>query len=327
MFGAVRGSMLTRSRWAGIGAAIAVSLGAGGIGLIANAAGNSAPSSFVSITPCRLFDTRPATEVGDRNTPLNAGEEFVRPVWGTNGNCTIPTTATGISYNLTVPSGINGFLTVYPSDAARPLVSSINPVTGEGVKANAGIVGLSATGTITVFTLSTADALLDITGYFQPAAGGGTPGTPGAPGAPGAPGTPGLRGPAPWDTIPSGQTVTGSIVYDTHRDPTVDSDTVGVDLPGVAPVALTALTVNFGPGAGIVDVDTACIGSATAPTAPAGKVCIYLRSSAGVDVASLTGEVASVLPTRSFEVDFNPVAPVVGDVDEFIFASWAYTAP
>lgn len=147
MFRHARSSTLTRSRWAGIGAAIAVSLGAGGIGLIAHAA-NSAPSSFVSITPCRLFDTRPATLVGDRNTPLNAGEEFARPVWGANGQCNIPTTATGISYNLTVPTSINGFLTVYPADAARPGSSSINPVAGEGVKANGGIVGLSAAGAI-----------------------------------------------------------------------------------------------------------------------------------------------------------------------------------
>jgi hypothetical protein len=168
MFRRIQGSTLTRSRWAGIGAAVAVSLGAGGIGLIAHAAGTGAPSSFVSIAPCRLFDTRPAPDaVGNRSTPLNAGEEFDRQVTGTNGNCTIPSAATGISYNLTVPTGINGYLTVYPGDAARPTSSSINPVGGEGVKANGGIVGLSATGSIKVFTLTgPVNAILDITGYF-----------------------------------------------------------------------------------------------------------------------------------------------------------------
>jgi hypothetical protein len=167
-----RASTLARSRWAGIGAAVAVSLGAGGIGLIAHAAGSSAPSSFVSIAPCRLFDTRPAPlTVGNRSTPLNGGEEFVRQVTGSNGNClNIPANATGISYNLTVPTSANGYLTVYPADATRPLASSINPVGGEGVKANGGIVGLSATGAIKVYTLTgPVDALLDITGYFLPA--------------------------------------------------------------------------------------------------------------------------------------------------------------
>ena len=122
MFRRVSGSTLTRSRWAGIGAAVAVSLGAGGVGLIAHAAGGT-PSSFVSITPCRLFDTRPAPDnVGDRSTPLNAGEDFLRQVTGgvNTGNCNIPAGATGISYNLTVPTGITGFLTVYPADAAGP---------------------------------------------------------------------------------------------------------------------------------------------------------------------------------------------------------------
>ena len=123
----------------------------------------------MSITPCRLFDTRPATLVGNRSTPLNAGEEFVRQVTGTNGQCTIPSGATAISYNLTVPTGINGFLTLYPADATRPGSSSINPVAGEQVKANGGIVALSAAGAIKVFTQSgPLDALLDITGYFMP---------------------------------------------------------------------------------------------------------------------------------------------------------------
>ena len=156
----------------GIGAAVAVSLGAGGAGWFAHAAGIPAPASFVSITPCRLFDTRPAPDtVGDRSTPLTAGEDFTRQVTGTNGNCTIPSGATGISYNLTVPTGIDGFLTVYPADATRPLSSNINPVAGEGVKANGGIVGLSATGAIKVYTLTgPLNAVLDITGYFLPAA-------------------------------------------------------------------------------------------------------------------------------------------------------------
>ena len=176
MFRRAGGSTLTRSRWAGIGAAVAVSLGGGGIGLIAHAAGGT-PSSFVSITPCRLFDTRPAPDnVGDRSTPLNAGEDFLRQVTGTNGQCTIPAGATGISYNLTVPTAINGFLTVYPADATRPLSSNINPVAGESVKANGGIVGLSATGAIKVYTLTgPLNALFDITGYFQPASAGPGP--------------------------------------------------------------------------------------------------------------------------------------------------------
>ena len=340
MFGNGASSSLTPARWAGIGAAVAVSLGAGGVGLIAHAAGSSTPSSFVAITPCRLFDTRPGEPVGDRLTPLNADETLVRQVTGTNGNCTIPAGATAINYNLTIPDGLDGFLTLYPADTGRPNASTINPVTGQGVKVNGGTVGLSATGAIALYSLrGPINAVLDITGYYVPAAtGGGAAGPAGTPGAPGAAGTPGLlgtngingtpgtngtngtNGKSPWDTIPVGQTVTGSIVYDTHQDGAT-SDAVGVDLPGVAPVALDDTTVNVAtPGA--LDEDAACTGTFDEPTAPAGQICIYIVSNVGVDLATVAG-VAGLLPTRSFMVTFDADGL---DPDEVVYATWAYTA-
>jgi hypothetical protein len=220
MFRRVRGSTLTRSRWAGLGAAVAVSLGAGGIGFIAHAA-NSAPSSFVSITPCRLFDTRPApANVGDRNTPLAAGEDFVRQVTGTNGDCTIPAGATAISYNLTVPNGLDGFLTLYPADAiSRPSTSTINPVTGQGVKVNGGIVGLSAAGAIKLYSLrGPVDALLDITGYFAP----GIAGPAGPSGPIGPTGPAGAPGPAGPTLVATGLVdKDGAVLFTTGQLPTV----------------------------------------------------------------------------------------------------------
>jgi hypothetical protein len=326
MLGRTGTSTLARSRWAGIGAAVAVSLGAGGVGLIAHAAAGSTASSFVSITPCRLFDTRSGEAIGDRTTPLNADETFVRQVWGTNGNCVIPAAASAISYNLTIPNGIDGYLTLYPADAARPAASSINPVTGQGVKVNGGIVGLSATGAVALYTLrGPLDAVLDITGYFMPAAGGaGSPGAAGTPGANGTNGTNGARGLSAWDVIPSGTTVTGSIVYDTQSGGLLESDAVGVDLPGVSAVALTDATVNLGAGSGSGDDDPTCTGTNAAPTAPPGKVCIYLASHDGVSLTSILA-VAGQLPTRSFSMTF--LSDVAADADEVIYATWAYTAP
>ena len=57
---------------------------------------NAAPgdvSSVVPIVPCRLFG-RATETVGTRSTPIDEGEEATFAVWGTNGNCTIPSTAT-----------------------------------------------------------------------------------------------------------------------------------------------------------------------------------------------------------------------------------------
>jgi hypothetical protein len=304
MLGRAGSLALTRSRWAGIGAAVAVSLGAGGLGWIAHAA-DSPPSSFVAITPCRLFDTRPDSNVGDRSTPLHAGEEFVRQVTGANGNCNIPAGADAIAYNLTVPTSINGFLTLFPADAARPTSSAINPVGGESVKANGGIVGLSATGAIKVFTQSgPLDALLDITGYFLP---GGAAG--------------GFE-----RTIPSGQTVIGSLTLDSHHPGTTESDSLSVDLPGNAPVGLTDAMVNFKTSA--ADNDPTCTGSVTAPTAPPGKVCIYLASSHGINNSILDGAASTLLPKRTFYVGWEPDAVInSAGTDMYIYATWAYTAP
>lgn len=249
-----------------------------------------------------MFDTWPAPDnVGDRNTPLAAGEELTRQVTGANGNCNIPANATAIAYNLTVPTSISGFLTIFPADATRPLSSSINPVAGESVKANSGIVGLSATGAIKLYTLTgPLNALLDITGYYT-SAGGSSAGV-----------------------IPGGQTVTGEIIWDSIAFADTTSDRVGVTLPGVAPVALTDATVNIA-NSGAGDADATCTGTGTAPTAPPGKVCIYVRSNSGVSLASISGGIGG-LPTRAFWMTFTPNA-AIGGADALVYATWAYTAP
>ena len=52
------GKGLWRTRWAAIGAAVAVAVGAGG--LLAASAAESVPSSFIAVTPVRLVDSRVA---------------------------------------------------------------------------------------------------------------------------------------------------------------------------------------------------------------------------------------------------------------------------
>lgn len=76
----VKGS-LARTRWAAIGAAVAVSLG-GGTLLVANAATDA--NTFRPITPCRLLDTRPVqvdaailpTGIKRGKTGVTAGNDF-----------------------------------------------------------------------------------------------------------------------------------------------------------------------------------------------------------------------------------------------------------
>ena len=126
-----------RARWSAIGAAVAVSIGAGGLITFASAAGGTA-STFTPITPCRLLDTRvdgPATgEALPRNTPLGQGETLTVTARGNFGKCVaLSPSATGAVLNVTtVNPSAGSFLTVWPADKDRPLASNLNWSPGQG---------------------------------------------------------------------------------------------------------------------------------------------------------------------------------------------------
>ena len=158
-----------RSRWAAIGAAIAVSLGAGGLAITNAASPPGGRSPFVPITPCRLFDTRSDTNnVGPRKTPLSAGETFVQQVTGANGNCSLPTDAVGVAFNVTTVNGtVASFLTVWPSDAPRPLASNLNWIANSPATPNKVDVKLSSAGKASFFSnAGTVDVVADVVGYY-----------------------------------------------------------------------------------------------------------------------------------------------------------------
>lgn len=162
-----------RSRWAAVGAALAVSVGAGGA-LTGWAGSPSGPLTvFVPSTPCRLLDTRPATDnVGPRDTPLAAGETYVSAGRGAVGNCTIPDQATALSMNVAVinPSAAS-FLTVFPAGGTRPTSANLNWVAHQAPTPNAVTSSLSADGQLALFNLAgTVDVSVDVVGYYVPAA-------------------------------------------------------------------------------------------------------------------------------------------------------------
>lgn len=161
----------------------------------------------------------------------------------------------------------------------------------------------------------------------------GAAGQPGAEGSVGAAGRPGLqgdtgpRGFSAWDTIPSGVTVAGQVIWE-HSAPGAASgeQALSVDLPGVAPVPLTTATVRFAPAANVKAGrdDPTCTGAANAPTAPPGKVCIYLADSAAVEkVQGFT----SYLPSRAFAIVWDTPTDPSASKKPTIIATWAYTAP
>ncbi len=132
-----------------------------------DAAPGDLDSTFVPITPCRLIDTRPAPlRVGSKGT-LSAADTTTLQATGSNGNCTIPADAVGLSMNVTALNATaNGFLTLWPG-GDRPLGSSLNPAPGQPATPNAVTVPLSATGSFNVYNENgTVNIVIDINGYY-----------------------------------------------------------------------------------------------------------------------------------------------------------------
>ena len=139
-----------------------------GFQLVAATGPAGSASAYVPIAPCRLVDTRAAYQVGTRSTPISAQEIATFAVWGQNGNCDIPTTATGIASNVTAVNPTqSSYLTVFPADAAQPLASNLNWTPTSPPTPNQVTVGLSATGAIKVYNLAgTIDVIVDVVGYY-----------------------------------------------------------------------------------------------------------------------------------------------------------------
>ena len=160
---------LMRSRWAAIGAAVAVTLGAGGL-ISVNAANET--SSLVPITPARILDTRSGDRVGSLDT-AGASDPYRLKVVGTDG---IPTSGvTAVSLNVTAvdtrTNDYGGFVSVYPCasvSTAKPDVSNMNFGSGQTI-ANAVTVPVSTDGHICLYVYGTAHLLVDANGYYTQA--------------------------------------------------------------------------------------------------------------------------------------------------------------
>ena len=90
------------------------------------------------MTPCRLVDTRPGAPPSSiAKGTLAAGSTTTLPVL--SSSCHVPSTAQAYSLNFTlVPPAAVGYLTVWPTGAGQPVVSTLNDPTGT-VEANAAI--------------------------------------------------------------------------------------------------------------------------------------------------------------------------------------------
>ncbi len=176
--------MHKRATWAGIAAASVLAVTAGGIGLAAAGSENTQ----TTVSGCRLFDSRPDRNVGDRTTPLGDGETITIAATGDNGDCNgIPVDATSLDIQLTARNAsADTFLTAYAADLSeRPTISHLNPRASISTMSNTTVVSLSADGEFKLYNNSgTVDVIIDILGAFTPSDGVAGPEGPAGPQGP-----------------------------------------------------------------------------------------------------------------------------------------------
>ena len=130
--------------------------------------GGNTKLQLVSVTPCRLVDTR-------GGSPIQGGTfaTFNLPQLAQTNGCANLATAAAFSLNVTlVPQ--NGqrvrYLTIWPASQRQPGVSTMNSFDGR-TKADAAILPAGVAGAVSVYVTDTANVILDIDGYFAPSSG------------------------------------------------------------------------------------------------------------------------------------------------------------
>ena len=122
--------------------------------------------TYYPVTPCRIVDTRgPGGPFG--GPAMGAGQSRNFPI--TTSSCGLPSTAKAYSFNATVvpAAGVLGFLTLWGTGQAQPVVSTLNSFDG-AVAANAAIVPAGAGGSVTAYVSHATDLIIDVNGYFAP---------------------------------------------------------------------------------------------------------------------------------------------------------------
>lgn len=166
-----------RTRWAAIGAACAVTLGGGTIGVVRAVQSTGERATYVAVTPVRVLDTR--TDVGAADivdaTPVLL--TVTGNIATTTGNATVvPVGATGVVVNVTaVNPSVGGFVSLRPGNAVgAPSVSTLN-VTANGIFPNGATLTLPTSGPsagqVQIWfegdgTGGRTDMLIDVVGYY-----------------------------------------------------------------------------------------------------------------------------------------------------------------
>ncbi len=124
------------------------------------AAAGSGGLSLYPVAPCRVLDTRNGN--GAFNGTLSP------PVDVLGSPCAPSSAARAYVFNATVvPSGLLGYLTLWPDGTGQPVVSTLNSYDG-AVSSNMAIVPAGTGGKIDAYADGLTQLILDISAYFAP---------------------------------------------------------------------------------------------------------------------------------------------------------------
>ncbi len=134
---------------------------------VAQAAPAAALSSLAA--PTRIADTRPTGQTADGflagQGPLAADSVFYIAVRGRVG---VTNTAVAVVLNVTVDGATSdGFVTLYPCDAPRPVASNLNFVAGRTAAVLA-VTKTAADGVVCAYTSGATNLIVDVSSWFEP---------------------------------------------------------------------------------------------------------------------------------------------------------------
>lgn len=126
--------------------------------------GDSTGSSYIPLAPARILDTRNGT--GSAAAPVGPGGTIELKVTDAGGVPAAGGTAVALNVTATNVSGLESYLTVWPSGSSRPLASNLNFIQGQTVP-NLVIARVGADGKISIYNnLGNVDVVADTQGYF-----------------------------------------------------------------------------------------------------------------------------------------------------------------
>lgn len=124
-------------------------------------------NAFTPVDPTRILDTRDGTGLSDREiAPLAALEVVAVTIPGAGG---VPSdeAVRAVTLSVTVANAAtSGYITVFPCDLPRPVVSNVNFDPANAAVSNLATVRPSSTGKVCVYVSEGTDVVADLNGYY-----------------------------------------------------------------------------------------------------------------------------------------------------------------